>query len=240
MTFKHITLEKQERPFVKQLDREDGHYYQTKDGTIYPSITTIKNLTDPKTWFPFWIKKIMRDNCITEEEAKIEAKRIGDSSMKVGTALHQLAEDYMNGGYPTVYDSKDFEKNPNTLFVPLKDWLDEHVDNVYATESKISRKELQFAGTVDWVAEVDGVLTIGDYKNARKPKMPSNILQSKYYEQATAYSIMFEECYGIKVEQIAIVVISWDGKVRMFKSKPENHLSSLYDMILKYESNVNI
>jgi len=238
MTFKHINLGKKKIPFVKQLDRDDGHYYQTEDGTIYPSITTIKNLTDPKDWFPFWIKKIMREKDMDEEEAKIEAKRIGQSSMDVGTALHQLAEDYTNNNALTIYNRKDFEKDPNELFIPLKKWLDEHVDNIYATESKIFNKKLQLAGTVDWVAELDGVLTIGDYKNSRKPKLPNEIIRSKHYEQICSYGQMFHECYGIKVEQGVIVVVSWDGKVRPFKVNLEDYKSSLLDMIIKYESEV--
>ncbi len=241
MTFKHKNLDKKKRPFVKQLDRDDGHYYQAEDGSIYPSITTIKNLTDPKEWFPFWIKKIMRDNDMNEDEARIEAKRIGRASMDVGTALHQLAQDYKeNKKELTKYDKKDFEIDPNELFIPLKSWLDEHVNNIYATESKMFSTELQLAGTVDWVAEVDGVLTIGDYKNSRKPKVPSEIIRNKYYEQICAYGKMFEECYGIKIKQGVIVVVSWDGKVRPFKVNLSDYESGLWDMIIKYESEVNV
>lgn len=242
MTFNHKKLDKKKRPFVKMLDTEKGHYYQTENGEVYPSITTVKDLIDPKEWYPFWIAKIMRDNPeMNEKDARIEAKRIGKASMDVGTALHKLAEDYMNNEKnPEKIDGNSFEKNPNELFIPLKKFLDEHVNNIYATESKMFHKELQIAGTVDWVAELDGVLTVGDFKNSRKPKMPSEILKSGYYSQATAYALMFQECYGIKVEQIAIVVISWDGKVRVFKSKIYDHYESLLDMLIKYESEVTL
>jgi len=239
MTFNHITLVKK-KSFIKQLNTKKGHYYQSEDGTIYPSITTIKDLTDPKDWFPYWIKKIMRDNDMNEEEANIEAKRIGESSMSVGTALHKLAEDYMCNIPLTKFDKKDFEIDPNELFTPLKKWLDEHVNNVFTTESKMYSKQLGLAGTVDWVAELDGVVTIGDFKNSRRSKMPSDIIRNKYYEQICAYGRMFEECYGIKVKQGVIVVVSWDGKVRPFKVNLQDYESKLCDMIIKYESEINV
>jgi len=239
MTFKHIDKLKKERPFVKQLDREDGHYYEDDKGNIYPSITTIKNLTDPKDWYPHWINKIKRDHNVGGIEANKIAQKISQSSMDVGTALHQLAENYLNNNITIVSDPENFEKDPNLLFVPLRQWLDEHVDNIYATESKMFSKELQLAGTVDFVAVVDGVLSICDFKNSRKPKMPSEIKRNKYYEQICAYGKMFEECYGIKVEQGVIIVISWDGKVRPFTVKLEDYDSNLLDMIIKYESEVN-
>jgi len=200
MTFKHKDLSKKKRPFVKEAHRDGGHYYLDEDGIEYPSITTIKNLTDPKDWFPFWIRKIMRDNNMNEKEANIEAKRIGESSMSVGTKLHSLAEAHLNNKIED-YNPRDYEKDPGELFIPLKKWLDEHVDSIYVTESKMYSKELQLAGTVDWVAELDGVLTIGDFKNSRKPKIPSDIIRNKYYEQIYSYGKMFEECYGIKVER---------------------------------------
>lgn len=238
MTFKHVNIDKK-IPIVKEAHRDEGHYYLDEHGTEYPSITTIKNLIDPKDWFPFWIKKIMRDNNINEKEARIEAKHIGESSMKVGTELHRLAECYLNNNLVEC-DPKDYEKDPNELFVPLKKWLDDHVSNIYATESKMFSKQLGLAGTVDWVAELDGVITIGDFKNSRKPKMPSDIVRNKYYEQICAYGKMFEECYGIKVKHGVIVVVSWDGKVRPFKVNLQDYESNLWDMIIKYESETNI
>jgi len=160
--------------------------------------------------------------------------------MEVGTELHRLAECYLNNESVMCYDKSKYEKDPYELFTPLKQWLDEHIDNIYATESKIYNKKLGLAGTVDWVAEFDGVLTIGDFKNSRKPQIPSDIIKKKHYEQICAYGKMVEECYGIHVEQGVIVVISWDGKVRPFKVNLSDYESRLYDMIIKYESEINV
>lgn len=243
MTFTHLNKIKIERQFVKQLDTKEGHYYELKDGTIVPSITTVKSKVADMSWYPHWIASIMRKNPnMSEEEAKIEANRIGDSSMRVGTELHRLAECYLNNDEVTCTEPFDdpYEKDPIELFDVLKTWLDEHIDNIYATESKMYSKELGLAGTVDWVAEFDGVLTIGDFKNARKYQAPGDILKKKHYEQICAYGKMFEECYGIKVEQGVIVVISWDGRVRPFKVNLKDYESGLYDILIQYESTINI
>lgn len=49
-------------------------------------------------------------------------------------------------------------------------WMSEHEFNTVATEMILfgSAKAGNYAGTADWVAEVDGVLTLGDDKTSRK------------------------------------------------------------------------
>lgn len=242
MTFTYKKgLKKKERNFVKQLPTTEGHYYETKDGKIVPSITTVKSKVADMSWYPRWLDSIMRKNPdMSRADSKIEAKRIGHMSMDVGTALHQLAEDHINNRKLIQYNPGLFEHDPNELFVPLGKWLDEHIDNIYATESKMYSKELEIAGTVDWVAELDGVLTIGDFKNARKYQHPGDIVKKKHYEQICAYGKMFEECYGVEIKQGVIIVISWDGRVRPFTVNLKDYESSLWDILIKYESTINI
>lgn len=211
------------RPFVKMLDTEKGHYYETNNGKIYPSITTmIHAFPNPgierwKSTTPNW-------------------KEIGDSSMAVGTMMHEIAESYLNNQktVKTLADDK-YEKDPWELFEVLKPHLDEHINNIHATETKLYSDTLELAGTVDLVAEYDGELSIIDFKNSRKPKVPSYIKQAKYYEQGSAYSQMWKECTGMEVKQVVIIVVSWDNKVRAFKVNAEEYMSSLWDMIIKFE-----
>jgi len=92
--FKHIE-HKIVRPFAKEEHTEDGHFYRTNDGKLYPSITTIFKLLDPKEWYPFWVAKVAKDMNISTKEAEEECEKIGAESMAVGTALHKLAEELL-------------------------------------------------------------------------------------------------------------------------------------------------
>ncbi|NIT99623.1 MAG: exonuclease [Nitrosopumilaceae archaeon] len=218
--FKH-KHHKVTRPFVEMLDTETGHYYKTKSGDIYPSITTMLH-SFPNPGIDVW-------------KARTPTwKKISESSMKVGTALHKLIEDYLGNKELTNYDPKDFEKDPYELFNVAKPELDK-LDNIHALEMKLYSDELKLAGTVDCVAEIDGVPHIIDFKNSRKPKYPKYVKDSGYYLQGCAYSQMWHECIGDQIDDMAIFVVSWDNKVRVFKEKVNNHVNELWDTLIKYE-----
>lgn len=224
------------RPFVKEEHTDDGHFYRTENGQLYPSITTVFKQVIPKPWYNMWIQKLAREHNTDWEGAEKIAKNIGKESTDVGTAMHKLAEDYVNNKELTKYDPEEFATDPYKLFEPLSQHLDEYVDNIYGTEAKVYSDFLEVAGTSDLVAEYDGVLSIIDYKNSRKPKSESKIRDQKYYEQICAYGKMWEFCTNEKVEQGVILVASWNGNVRPFKVKLKDHELGLYDLLLKYEA----
>ncbi len=233
--FKHIKHDIV-RPFAKEEHTEDGHYYRTNEGKLYPSITTIFKLLDSQEWYPHWVNSIMKKEDLTKDQAELRCKEIGRNSMNVGTALHRLAENYINNKNDEAYDSDGFEKDPHELFNILKPHLDEHIFNVHATEVKLYSDEMELAGTVDLVAEYDGELSVIDYKNSRKPKTPSQVKQHNYFEQICAYAKMWEFCTGQKIKQGIVLVVSWDNKVRAFKVNLEEHEEALWDKLLEYEN----
>lgn len=229
--FKHIkhTIE---RPFVKTAHDETGHYYITPDGKKYPSITTVFKLLDNKEWYPHWVNSIMKKMNLTQEEAEIECKRIGDESMAVGTKLHKKAEEYLNNG--------DSNIDPDDVFLimlskSLKDHLNKHIDNIHGTESELYSDEMEIAGTVDCVAEYDGVLSIIDFKNSRKPKTKSECEKKNYFVQICAYAKMWEFCTGQKIDQGVILVISWDGKVKPFIVKIDDYEEELWKKLIQID-----
>ncbi len=221
-------------PFAKTEHTKDGHYYRTIEGKLYPSITTVFKLLDDKSWYPYWVTKVMRDNDMSETEAEIECKRIGKESMDVGNVIHGLAEDYINNK-PLKKPNYDFEINPVDLFFELELHLDKHVNNVQGTEIKLYSDELQLAGTADCVAEYDGVISIIDFKNSRKPKSKSECKKKNYFQQLCAYGQMWEYCTGQKIEQGVNLIISWDGKVRPYIVKLADYEEDLLDTLIKYE-----
>lgn len=227
---KHVIL----RPFVKSEHTKDGHYYRTEKGELYPSITTVFKLLDNKEWYGYWVQSIMKKMDMSETEAEIECKRIGQSSMEVGNELHKMAEDYIKGNLPD-YNPKEYEIDIIELFKPLREHLDNHVNNVNGVELELYSDELQLAGTADCIAQYDGVMSIIDFKNSRKPKSKSECKKKNYFQQLCAYGKMWECCTGQKIEQGVNLIISWDGKVRPYVVKLADYEEDLLDTLIKYE-----
>ena len=223
------------RPFAKTDHDDTGHYYITNEGKRYPSITTVLKVLDNKEWYPFWVAKIARDEKISEKKAEVRCKEIGGNSMEMGNIVHALAEVYLSNNTVDT-DQPDIESlNPMDLFTPLSLHLQEHVDNVYGLEKQLYSDELELAGTADCIAEYDGVLSIIDFKNSRKPKTKSMCKSKDYFVQLAAYGNMWEFCTKQKVEQGVIIVIQWDGKIVAHKVKLEEYQADMYKKLVLVE-----
>ena len=232
--FSHVK-HKIDRQFVETAHTEEGHFYKTESGKTYPSITTVLKVLDTKEWYPFWVAKVARDEEITEAQAEIRCKEIGGNSMEMGNIVHKLAEEYLSNETVNEPTSKIEEIDPMDLFLPLSLHLMEHVDNVHGLEVPIYSDDLQLAGTADCVGEYDGVLSIIDFKNSRKPKTKSQCKSKDYFIQLCAYGKMWEFCTGQKIEQGVILVISWDGKVKPFKVNLSEYEADLYTKLVLVE-----
>ena len=223
------------RPFVETEHTEEGHFYKTESGKIYPSITTVLKLLDNREWYPFWVAKVARDEGITEAEAEIRCEEIGQSSMKVGNQIHHMAETFLKNKVIGKWIADDYEIDLGILFDPLSKHLTEHVNNIQGTEVKLYSDELELAGTADCVAEYDGEPSIVDFKNSRKPKSKSQCKSKNYFVQLCAYGKMWEFCTGQKIKQGVIIVISWDGKLKAHKVNLEDYESDLYSKLVLAE-----
>jgi len=243
MAFNHKSMLPDRK--LRLLDDREGHWYETPDGRVLPSITTMLNGLDKRLWYYGWVQSIADKNGTTFGEAEGVAKGISESSMKVGTRMHKLAEFYLhNTGLDAIRkvyadEPGEFEHSPMELFEKIRPWLDAHVDNIHAVEGRMHSKRLGLAGTTDFIAEVDGVLSVGDFKNFRRKKYPSDI--RKYLVQGTAYADMFEELTGTEIRQIVIICAVWGEKeLQIFKGDPADYRAELYDRIAEFKNKVNI
>ncbi len=94
---------------------------------------------------------------------------------------------------------------------------------------------MELAGTTDCVAEYDGVLSIIDFKNSRKPKTKSDCKKKNYFIQLCAYGKMWEFCTGQKIQQGVNIVVAWDGSVKAFKIKLADYEADLYKALVQIE-----
>ena len=95
------------------------------------------------------------------------------------------------------------------MFKAMVDHLDEHVTVVRSVEGFLYSDFLRTAGQVDLIAEYNGVLSVIDFKTAKKKKREDWI--QNYFVQESAYSFMFEERTGMQVPQL-VTIIGVDGE----------------------------
>lgn len=202
---------------IKEVEIDGKRFYSTPGGT-FPSVTTVTGF-EKQQFFAEWRKK-------NPEESKRVTTR--------GTKLHSLIENYLRN---EPIDLEEVMPGNRALFLLLKPELDK-IDNILALETPLWSKTVGLAGRTDCIAEYDGKLSIIDFKASSKEKRKQDI--DNYFTQATAYSLMFQERTGIKIENFAILIACEDGLKQVFQGKPISYVKELYNTIKKYrKSNGN-
>ena len=206
-------------PLAVQVEKDGVRYYQTPEGNLYPSITTVLSKTSDMSALDDWRERVGNEI----------ADKIMNDSKTHGTITHQLCEDYLNNR-PTEGDLPDIAK---THFENLKPFLHK-MDNIHGTELPLYSDNFQIAGTCDCIAEYEGVLSIIDFKTSRGKFMEYYDKVQKYFVQATAYSLMWKERTGIGIDRIVIIGSEESGDVVEFVKSPGDFTESLFDMLVKF------
>jgi len=198
---------------------ENGRFYTTPSGQILPSITTVLSVKN-KSGLDAWRKRVGEE----------EANRIMNQAALRGTAVHQLAEDYVN-------NEKDWKKGamPANLFTfnTIKPLLDKHLNNVWIQEAPLYSERLSVAGRVDCIAEWDGVLSIIDYKTSKRFKKREYV--ESYFIQEAAYAAMFLERTGVPIKQIVTVIAVDDNEPQVYIEKAIDHLPKFIELRKKFK-----
>tara|TARA_R110002153_G_scaffold798_10_gene3798 strand:- start:3306 stop:3971 length:666 start_codon:yes stop_codon:yes gene_type:complete len=200
-----------------------NRHYITPNGA-YPSITTVLGVLS-KQGIAEWRARV-------GEEV---ANRISTQAARRGTNVHQMCEDYVNNEL----DKTKFLPHEKAMFNSIKKVLDESLGLVYAQECPLYSDYLGIAGRVDCVAEYNGRLSIIDYKTSGKMKKKEWI--GNYFQQASAYCVMFEERTKIPVDQIVIVVaVENEDKAQVFVEKRDNYIGECIKTMEKYKESLNV
>ena len=204
---------------------DTGRLYNTPSGKKYPSITTVLG--------HFGKHKIMEWRKAVGEE---EANRVSARAAGRGTALHTLCERYIDNIDP--FDAKTMP-HVKAMFNSVKSVIDSRVGRVYLQEKPLYSDHLRIAGRVDLIAEFDGVLSIIDFKTSSRIKSAADI--KDYFEQESAYAIMFEERTKIPVVNlVTIMAVENEKEPLIFKEHRDNHAPDLIRKIRLYEQEKGI
>jgi CRISPR/Cas system-associated exonuclease Cas4 (RecB family) len=211
-----------EVPEIKIIDGK--RFYVTPDGNSYPSITTVLSQQE-NLGIKAWKAKV----------GEAEAKRISKESMRIGTAVHQMAEFYLSN---YIIKLKNEEKKIVDTFNRLR-FLLGNINNIVGVEIPLFSDVLRVAGTTDCIAEYNGELSVIDFKTSRKPKKEEWI--DDYYMQTFAYKLMFEEMTGIEIKQIVILVACVEQfEVQVFKKPAKDSDKYLTKLVNIMKENPHI
>ena len=207
-----------ESPPIVELDAKivnGQRWYTTPEGKKYASVTTVLGAKE-KPWLENW------KNMLGPQKAAAETKRCADR----GTALHLLAERYLNNDPDPVKGEPQLAKK---LFNQLKFRLNK-IDNIRAQEVPLYSDSLRLAGRVDCVAEYDGVLSIIDFKTSNNNKDEEMV--EDYFLQCTAYALMYEERFDVFIDDIVVLIAVERGMMPLlFKRKIDDYVEPLVERI---------
>jgi len=217
--YNHIPIEFEQSQLI---EKDDGHYYQTPSGDVYPSITTILHKT---------MSEEKKQNLQDWKEQEVAAEYITQESSIIGTQTHNLIENYLNG----IPHNDELRLLSVAHFNNLIPFL-QKINDIHGTELRLYSNKMKLAGTSDCIAKYDGELSIIDYKTKRSNQQEE--WMTDHFIQGTAYSQMFQELTGIEVKKVVILVSS-EKNTRMefvkdtkdYKDQLAQRLNQYYEII---------
>ena len=197
-----------------------GRFYKSKTlDEWYPSVTTITGWSK-RAFFAEWRKD------------PNNAKKL-DMAGRRGTLLHEMVECHL-----TDRPIPSADPDTNMMYQNIIPNLGK-IGNIRAQEQPLCSDTLRMAGRFDCIADYDGVYSVIDFKTSDKPKKEDWI--QNYFEQASAYALMWYEETGERVDQIVILISCADGNVQEFIKDPSDYYSPLRHSAADYwrENNYN-
>jgi len=223
--YEHIEILK-----IPELSRQNiagERHYVNSNGGCYPSITTVLSIRGKEAIYA-WRKRVGNE----------EANRITKRSTTRGTMFHSLLEQYFLNQITDVeqFRSSAIARNPGVwyLFLEAVQELENKIGKIYCIEDQLYSDEFKVAGTVDMIAEWDGVLSVIDFKTSNSAKREEWI--ENYFIQGTAYAKMFTERTGIRCDQLVIFAVPDDGIPQTFVKRVDDYTEVLKESIQDYNA----
>lgn len=195
--------------------------YVTPEGLKYPSVTTVLGWKS-KAGILEWRKRV-------GEEA---ANKISRQASTRGTKFHYQVEDHINNK-----EVKFANPSEKDMFTSIEHFLS-RINNVHVQEASLYSDFLKTAGRVDCIAEFDGRLSIIDFKTSSKPKKAEYI--TNYFQQGSAYAVMYEERTGIPIDTVVIIMAVEGNEPQLFIEKRDNFIESYREVRNDYEQAMGI
>jgi hypothetical protein len=197
-------------PSVQGLSfSEPDHKYTVEHphlGTlIIPSVSQVMAATGAKCMnYSAWRDSLLRKGiCETEADADAYMEQHRTVRAEIGTEFHRLSEHILLGG---ACDPLGGE--PGAM---LQQWSREfypRIGKVLLIEQPMLHRAFMYCGTPDLLAEIDGELTLCDWKSQQAGKEK---VRTEWALQIGAYAKLIEHTYGLSLRKAAMVIVTTDG-----------------------------
>ena len=160
-----------------------------------------------------------------------EAKKITHAAATRGTSMHMYLEKYCLGeGYLDLTDTGNVAKHMAECIVDKG--IDNRLTEIYGNEATLYYPGL-YAGSVDLVGQLDGKITIIDFKQTNKPKQREWI--GDYFLQMAAYGMAHDAVYDTTIEQGVILMCSKDLYYQEFKIEGEEYRQAKHEFLRRLD-----
>ena len=176
------------------IETESGHMYETEDGTLVPSVTTILKILGAQELLKWanWLG--YKHVSYADELARTSYK---------GTKIHQNVQRVVDP--PKPWDEDIEYNNPQekifyeTIAAKFRGFISQfHYETIF-TEKEFVSKNLGYGGTIDWYAKIAGYNMLVDFKSSKQVRL-KHLLQLGGY-----YPLMKEAGYPVEAASIIIV-----------------------------------
>lgn len=165
-------------PEIQRVEFLDSRFYKYAEDVYFPSVTTILDVFPKGFGFNQWLKDVGNG-----------ASEIVERAANVGTKMHDTFERMANG--ETVTWAAENGKAAYTeqewiMIASFVEFFATARPQVLATETQIYSEKYQYAGTIDLVCMINGLVYLIDYKT-------SNYLHKTHELQLSAYANAWNE-----------------------------------------------
>lgn len=156
----------------------------------------------PDTFQPVFEKARLQWEGEKDTQFWKSAKQIGQEAADIGTLFHGWAEAHVNGKEVSM---DTFPPQAQSAIRGFLEWEKANKVKYLSTEQTFYNCQMDYAGTADCVAEVNGELSMIDYKTAKG-------IYANYIIQSWLYSLADESQHGDRLyKQVIIGRFGKDG-----------------------------
>lgn len=169
--------------------------YKTSDGKRVPGVTTVTGII-AKPYLVAWANRLGLEG--------VDSTKYRDQAAEVGTVAHLMVQHYLQAADPDLSDYPEglVSLAENSL-LSFFEWEKAHSLTPILLETPLVSERYRFGGTVDCYGELDGILTLLDFKTSK------GVYDEHKVQVAGGYSLLLEE-NGYAVEGVRILRIGRD------------------------------
>jgi ATP-dependent exoDNAse (exonuclease V) beta subunit len=203
---------------MSTTDYNGQRWYSVDDDTVFPSITTVLNISMPTE------KKKSLENWRTMLGEVAATKKMKQATTR-GTHVHAMLEQLLKG---EVVQTQGVLPEDVDVFNSLKLSL-RGITEIYGQEMALCSRVLQVAGRCDLAGKWKGEEAIIDFKTSGRSKDEKEI--QDYWVQCAFYAMAHNEQYGTNIEKGVILMGVAGGLPQIFVKDLIPYIGQLIERI---------